>query len=262
MGLVAGTAHHTGAREEIAVRRDPRVRAYDQARRHSSRVRFYKRAIPIGTAAAVVILLAVTLLAPSGRLAGLSLGPISFSGTKITMERPRLTGFHKDTRPYEVTATTATQDVRKPQIIELNDMRARLVVDDHGTAARLEAATGVFDTQREQLELHQDVRVTTDSGHSARLKSASIDFKAGTVVSREPVSVTLTNGTVEAESLEIGDNGKVITFKGRVRTAFDASPMDAHSTGTVAIPSSSSAQDSIQPARALAPESQRMSLRP
>jgi lipopolysaccharide export system protein LptC len=128
---VAGTGQQTGARGQGAIGRDPRARAYEQARRHSARVRFYKRVIPIGTAVAVAALVAFALAAPSGP-GGLSLGPISFSGTKVTMESPKMTGFHKDKRPYEVTATSATQDVRKPNVIELNQMRGRLVVDDNG----------------------------------------------------------------------------------------------------------------------------------
>jgi lipopolysaccharide export system protein LptC len=258
---VAGTSQQMGARGRVAVARDPRARAYAQARRHSARVRFYKWAIPIGTTGAVAVLLVFALADPAGRLGGLSLGPLSFSGTKITMERPRLTGFHKDSRPYEVAATSATQDVRKPHLIELNEIKARLVVDDHGTAARLEAATGLFDTQREQLELRQDVRVTTDSGEAARLKSASIDFKGGTVISREPVAVTLTNGTIEAQGLEISDNGRVLTFTGRVRTVFEGTASDIPpSTSSVA--GSSMAQGRVQPARAGAPDIQPMSLRP
>lgn len=253
---MGGTRQRTGSRERVAVARDPRARAYDQARRHSARVRFYKRVIPLGTAAAVAILVAFTLTGSFGRLGGLTLGPISFSGTQVTMESPRLTGFHKDTRPYEVTATSATQDVRKPNVIKLNEMKGRLVVDDDGTAARLEAATGIFDTTKEHLDLSKDVRVTTDTGHEARLQSASIDFKAGTVISREPVTVTLTNGSVEAQGLEISDNGKVLTFTGRVRTVFEAS---SDRDGTAEKVAASSA---VQPARANVPEGKPMSIRP
>lgn len=252
---MAGTAQQTGAREQVAVRRDPRARAYDQARRHSARVRFYKRVIPVATAAAVAVLVAFTLMAPSSP-EGLSLGPISFSGTKVTMESPKMTGFHKDKRPYEVTATSATQDVRKPNVIELNQMRGRLVVDDHGTTARLEAATGIFDTTREHLDLRQDVRVTTDAGHEARLKSAAIDFKAGTVLSRDPVVVTLTEGAIEAQGLEITDNGRVLTFTGRVRAVFEAGADVRGTSGKVA------ESPAVQPARAVAPEGQPMSMRP
>lgn len=197
------------------------MRAYTQARRHSARVRLLRRVIPIGAALAIALVITFAWLNPFGRAGGVSMGPFSLSGTKITMEHPRLTGYRKDTRPYEVTATAALQDVRKPTLIELNEMKARVAMDDSGAMVRLEAATGVFDTQKEQLELRQDVRVRTDSGQSALLKSASIDFKAGTVASREPVTVTLTNGTIDADGLDVTENGKMVSFIGRVHAVFD-----------------------------------------
>ena len=199
-----------------------RSRAYEQARRHTRRVRLFKVAIPIGAAIGIGLVLAVTFLDPFGRMGGVSLGPISLSGTKITMESPRLTGHRKDSRPYEVTATVAIQDVRKPNVLELKDMRARFAADDSGRTTRLVADTGIFDTVKEQLELRQNVRVTTDDGQEARLLSASIDFKAGTVVSRERVTVKLPNGLVEGDALDVIDSGKVISFIGRVSAVFES----------------------------------------
>jgi lipopolysaccharide export system protein LptC len=216
-----GSARHTDAQDPVVTKHDPRARAYAQARRHSARVRFYKRVIPISTAGAVVLLLAYAMSGPT-QVGGLTLGPLNLSGTKITMERPRLTGFRTEGQPYEVTATSATQDVRKPHVVELQELKGRMVVDENGETARLEAVAGVFDSQKEHLTLQHDVRVTTDSGHEARLKSASIDFKAGTLMSRDPVTVKLTNGVVESDGLEIGDRGKVISFVGRVRTVFES----------------------------------------
>jgi lipopolysaccharide export system protein LptC len=204
--------------------RPARLRAHTDARRHSTRVRFFKRAIPLAAGGAGVLILVATFFNPFRSEEGLALGPLSVSGSKVTMESPRLTGYRsKDSRPYEVTASAATQDVRKPTVVELKDLRARIVTDEAGGAARLEAAAGVFDTQKEQLELRENVRITSDAGHDATLRSAAIDFKAGTVVSREPVSVRLTNGLVEADGMEITDGGKVMVFTGRVRTTFAGS---------------------------------------
>lgn len=200
--------------------------AYAAARRHSSRVRLLKWVIPVGAAVAVVGVLIIGIFDPFGRLRGLTLGPVSLSGTKVTMEQPKLTGFRKDAQPYEVTAVSAAQDVRKPTIIELKELRAKINLDKNGIA-RLEAANGFYDTQKEQLELQRDVRVRTDNGYDARLKSAFVDFKAGTVVSREPVQVDVNSGTVEADAMEVGDNGKHITFIGNVRTVFDSTQFGA-----------------------------------
>jgi len=111
--------------------------------------------------------------------------------------------------------------VRRPNLVELKDLKARLAMDDKGGVGRLEAVSGLFDTQKEHLDLRDDVRVRTETGQDVRLKSAAIDFKAGTVVSREPVTVSLANGLIEAEGIEVSDSGKVMVFTGRVRTTFE-----------------------------------------
>jgi lipopolysaccharide export system protein LptC len=195
---------------------------YAAAQRHSTRVRWLRRVIPLASGLAVALVVAFAWFNPFGRLgAGVTLGPVSVSGTKVVMENPRLSGYRNDTRPYEVTASAAMQDVRKPTIIEMKIIKARLATDDSGGVARLEAGNGVFDTQKEQLTLQDAIKVWTEKGQEARLRTAAVDFKAGTVVSREPVTVTIPNGSIEAEGVDIRDNGKVISFSGRVRAVFE-----------------------------------------
>jgi lipopolysaccharide export system protein LptC len=186
-------------------------------------VRFYKRAIPLGAVLGIFVIGLIAVLDPFRHVEGLTMGPVSVSGSQVTMESPRLTGFKNDSRPYEVTASAATQDVRKPNLVELKDIRARIVTDDQGSAARLEAAIGILDTQKEQMDLRGKVRVRTDGGQEVELRSASVDFKAGTVVSTEPVTVSLGSGLIRAEGLEVQENGKVLHFKGRVQTVFEGS---------------------------------------
>jgi lipopolysaccharide export system protein LptC len=198
-----------------------RSRAYGKARRHSLLVRVFRIAIPLGAAGAIGAVAVVAIFDPFGKIAGLSLGPVSLSGTKITMEKPKLTGYRKDNRGYEVTAVAAFQDIRKPTVVELKDMRGRMTMDESGSQAHLEAAFGIFDSQKEQLELQQEVYVRTDNNQQAWLKSARIDLKAGTLASKDPVRVGMPGTTIEADALDITDNGKVISFIGRVKTMFE-----------------------------------------
>ena len=123
---------------------------------------------------------------------------------------------------FTARAAAALQDIRKPTIIELKEMKARMTMDDQGAQAYLTAASGVFDSQKEQLELHQAVHVRTDNNQEAWLKSAKADFKAGTVSSREPVKVKMSSTTIEADTLDVTDNGRVISFVGRVRTVIES----------------------------------------
>jgi lipopolysaccharide export system protein LptC len=169
------------------------------------------------------------------------------------MESPKLTGYRNDSRPYEVTASQALQDVRKPNFVELKDMRARIVMDDKGGAARLQADTGVLDTQKERMELRDNVRVRTDGGQEVQLQSASVNFKAGTVVSNDPVTVNLGGtGVINATGIEVKDNGKVLHFKGRVSTVFESVPE---------APAQSAGQSAVQ-APSTGPQAQAIGTRP
>jgi len=214
--------------------RSARARDFSKARRHSRWVRFAKIAIPSGAVLGMAAVGLVAFLDPFRHVEGLTVGPIAVNGTNVTMESPKLTGFRNDNRPYEVTASAATQDVKNPTFVELKDLRARIVTDDKGGTARLEAAIGILNTQKEQMNLRQDVRVHTEAGQEVRLRSAFVDFKAGTVVSDEPVTVSLGNGIIEAAGLKVTDNGKVMQFKGRVRTTFEPSAASASSASTPA----------------------------
>lgn len=198
-----------------------RARGFASARRHSRFVKFAKLAIPLGSLLAVTLVVFYAYIDPFRHIPGLTIGKIGVSGTQVTMESPKLNGFRNDSRPYEVTASAATQDVLKPNFVELKDLRARVVTDDKGGAARLEAAFGVLNTEKEQMNLRQDVRVHTDAGQEVKMLSAFIDFKSGTVTSDEPVTVMLGNGVIEATGLDVTDNGKLLHFRGRVRAVFE-----------------------------------------
>jgi len=200
---------------------DAAARAYRAAVRHSARVRFLKKAIPIGSAVAIAIVVFIGIFDPFGRLGGLTLGPVSLSGTKITMAAPKLRGYRAGSRPYEMTAESASQDARKPNLVELNEIRGQVTLENDGRA-HIEATTGVYDSQSEKLELAGRVNVRTDTGYNAHLTTASVDFKAGKVTSTEPVTVDIGNGSIKADRLDIDDNGKHIVFEGRVRAIMDA----------------------------------------
>ncbi len=214
VGAAVGTGQMSEGRVDAT-----RARAHARARSHSAHVRTLRRVIPVAAGSAVLALLAVTLFNPfAASIPDVSMGPVSLSGSKVKMENPRLSGFRKGDRGYEVTANAAFQDVRKPSVIELQAMKGHLNTDDKGGLIHLEAAAGVFDSSRESLTLERDIRLWTDKDEEIRLKSAAVDFKAGSVRSSETVTVTVPSGTIVADTLEVVDSGHVISFVGNVHT--------------------------------------------
>jgi lipopolysaccharide export system protein LptC len=194
-----------------------RERAFERARRHSRRVRMLRIAIPVAIVTVLAGLTLLTWLDPLRVLVRLPIdsGKLVISGTKITMQAPKLSGYTRDSRWYEISALSAAQDVTKPDIIELQDVRAMIEADDKNTL-RLAAAAGMFDRKTAVLTLARDILLTSTGGYELRLTEAVIDTRSGEIVSDKPVELRMLQGTLNANRLEVVKVGEIIRFAGGV----------------------------------------------
>jgi lipopolysaccharide export system protein LptC len=192
-------------------------RAFHAARRHSRAVHILRIAVPAGVAVGIIIITLITYLNPLRMLAKLpiNLDNLVVSGTKVTMEGPRLTGFTHDARAYELTADTAAQDMTKPDIVELRNIRAKVEMQDK-SSMELTARSGIYDSKGETLRLEQNILLNSSTGYQGRLSEAMIDIRKGNVVSEHPVEVKLLQGTLNANRLDIVDSGDLVRFHGGV----------------------------------------------
>jgi lipopolysaccharide export system protein LptC len=192
-------------------------RAFHAARRHSRAVRILRIAVPAGVAVGIIIITLITYLNPLRMLAKLpiNLDNLVVSGTKVTMEGPRLTGFTHDARAYELTADTAAQDMTKPDFVELRNIRAKVEMQDK-SSINLSAVSGIYDSKGETLRLEQNILLNSSTGYQGRLSEAMIDIRKGNVVSEHPVEVKMLQGTLTANRLDIVDSGDLVRFHGGV----------------------------------------------
>ncbi len=192
-------------------------RVFRAAARHSRFVRLLRFAIPAGIAAVVAIILVATFFNPFRLIAAFPIDPgkISLSGTKIVMELPRLNGFTTDSRPYELTARAAAQDLTKPEVLELKDISAVVELKD-GQRVTIKSINGVYDTKGEMLRLNDHITLNSTSGYEGHLSEATVNVTSGNIVSESPVELKLPNGLLNANRLEVVDNGALILFGGGV----------------------------------------------
>jgi lipopolysaccharide export system protein LptC len=196
---------------------DHNDRAIRGARRHSRNVRFLRIFVPAGVIGGIALVSLVTYVS-SGKLSYKlpnDMGTIVVSGTKITMESPRLAGFTKDQRSYEVTAKGAAQDLAKPDFVELNDLRAKLAMQGNDTA-ELITVGGLYNTKTEILNLGPNILLRSTNGYEARLADAVVEVRKGNITSEKPVEVKMTRGTLNANRLEVINSGEIIRFEGGV----------------------------------------------
>ena len=192
-------------------------RAFRAARRHSRFVRVFRIAIPLIVTVSLAATVAVTYLNPLRMLTKLpvDLDKLVVSGTKITMENPRVAGFTKDGRAYDLVAMAAKQDLTKPDIVELVSLNAKLEMEDKSTL-QLVAEHGIYNAKAEMLELQRNI-VISNPGYEGRLEQATVNVRSGHVVSNEPVKLKMMQGTLDAKKLEISDAGTVVLFTGGVK---------------------------------------------
>jgi lipopolysaccharide export system protein LptC len=210
-------AYGTEPRETRAFKASHRAdhaRRFRVAVRHSRRVRLLRVGLPVAAVLGCLVIALVAWFNPLRMLAArlpISVGDVVVSGSKIKMENPKLSGFTRDKRRYDVTAGAASQDLLRPGIVELHDINALLEMQEK-TTMKMVAQDGVFDTKKEQLTLEHNIVVTSSKGDEGYFEEAVIDTKNGNVRSEKPVLLKMLNGTVKGNRFELTNSGDVIRF--------------------------------------------------
>ena len=201
--------------------RSDRVRAdaFRQARRHSRWVRFLRIALPFSAFLAVAATVLFLYFDPFRALpVNVDIGSLNLDGSKITMDRASLRGFKDGDLPFTINADKALQDVSTPYIVELEGLKSDITMPDR-TPAKIKADTGVYDSQKDVLNVKGNVDIRT-ARYTVLMRSGMIDFKTNRVVSKEPVKVRMVGGAIDADAMNVFDNGDRVQFDGHVRSVF------------------------------------------
>jgi lipopolysaccharide export system protein LptC len=209
-----------------------RVRARIDATRHSGHVKILRIVLIVFCCLGPIGVVLFSLYDPFRmKVSGVEVGRLGLEGTKITMSQPKMKGFRKDGRAYEIQANAGVQDVLNPTILELTGVDARIAMADRSNA-RVEAPSGTYESKAEWMDLRSNaqemVRITSDAGYSVIMSNTRMDFKSGTLTSDYPVEVHTKNGQINADSVQVKDNGRLMIFEKNVRTVFQGDDPQPH----------------------------------
>lgn len=156
----------------------------------------------------------------------IDIGNLVVSGTKITMQQPRIAGFTTDRRAYELTAQAAARDLLTPDVVELQGLHATMEMQNN-VSFKTTAHSGFYDTKSELLTLEENILVTTSSGYQAQMTQAVIDIRAGKIVSEKPVEVKSHEWLVKSNRMEVSDSGDVVRFDRGVSVTIEGESANA-----------------------------------
>lgn len=214
---IARSFEHVPAKGRGIVTAGDRTTDFRSARRHSVLVRLMRVGFPLASLALVAIY-AVTLMKSSGYGTGLpEVAVPRIIPEKLTMDNPRYEGFQPDGGRYLVKAQTAVQNLKSPNLIDLNVIEGDFWQADK-TKTTLLAARGTFDNKGNVLDLFESIDVASESGLKAKLTRATVHVKDAIVVSKEPVVVELPSGVVRSKEMTLRQKAKEVTFTGGVNT--------------------------------------------
>lgn len=202
-----------------------RAAEFHQAQHHSRRVRWLKFLLPSLAAVMAIGFFAYSYVSSPVKVA-VDIASSAISDGKLVMASPKLEGFTRDNLPYSMTASRALQNLDTTGVIELEDIDAKLPVDAKNTAT-IDAAKGVYDRDKNTLDISSDITVTTTDGMVAKLKSAFIDIGRGDLKTGDAVDIAMKGTNITADSMTILENGKVLVFEKRVRMQLDPGKIKA-----------------------------------
>lgn len=198
----------------------PRGDAVRDAERHSSRVRFMRRAIIAGCTIAISVIAIVAIFDPLHHLPhGISARDVGVTGTVVTMQSPKISGVRQDGGAYAIAAAEGIQDINKPNIMELHGLDVTMGMSDN-TTSHITADTGIYDGSEDTMNLAGHARIKNSSGYDLLMQRAVMNFKTGVLSSNERLSVLVSGGTVAADRLEITDGGHKVSFTGHIDSLF------------------------------------------
>lgn len=216
---------------------DPRRHAYGDAVRHSFRVRFLRRVLPSLALLIVALVAAIAWLDPLRLVRDFPLDmlKLSIKDNKLVMDAPKLSGFTKDGRGYNITARAAAQDLSKSNVIELDGIVAHFTLTSNGQT-ELTATKGIYDVKTDIVHLTEGIVIKSTAGYEGKLADALIEVKKGHVVTANPIDIIFNNGSLRADKMEIFENGARAIFEGGIVMHVKLPPPNAAATTANAEP--------------------------
>jgi lipopolysaccharide export system protein LptC len=201
--------------QPVARSRMPARRAGAMADRYSRRVLFLKRMLP---AVGLTLLLLVAVwprLHPLLQQVQFGFPAIDLrEARELRMVDPRYAGLDRYNRPYVITAAVGRQVPDRDDVMALEQPKA--VMTMHGGASVVvTAATGIYQSQAQLLDLFDDVTLIHENGTRFVTRRAHLNLSNNTAEGHDPVEGHGPSGDISGEGFQILSKGETIIFTGR-----------------------------------------------
>jgi len=209
---------------------------FGSADRYSRRVALLKRLLPATGLALLLLIMMWPRLAPMWDRMRLGFAAIDLrEARELRMVNPRYAGTDKLGRPFVVTAAVGRQVPDRQDLMSLEGPKAD--IKTHGGAdVQLTAATGIYQSQAQLLDMFGEVTITHQNGTRFVTDTAHADIAHNTAEGSDPVEGHGPSGDIKAQGFRILDKGDVIIFTGNADMVLRGSKPASEPAAPAALP--------------------------
>ncbi|MEM5581354.1 LPS export ABC transporter periplasmic protein LptC [Roseibium sp. AS2] len=183
------------------------------ARRHSVLVRVLRWVLPgIGL---LILAGMIGLVVLFNLLNSFGASNVMLTSEGLVMDQPELSG-HDGDRSYQVTARRAIQRLSDPRIIDLETIRADIVLGKD-QSAEIIALKGTYNNAAETLRLYEGIQIEWSEGYKVDLSEVGINLTNGAMTTTEPVSIRSDQGHVVAGKLDYDKAKGLVRFSDGIK---------------------------------------------
>ncbi|WFE89399.1 LPS export ABC transporter periplasmic protein LptC [Roseibium porphyridii] len=144
----------------------------------------------------------------------------------LVMDHPELSG-HDGERSYKVTASRAIQRLSDPRIIDLETIRADIVLSAD-ESAEIIALKGTYNNAAETLRLYEGIQLEWSEGYTVDLSEVQVDLNNGALSTSEPISIRSDQGHVVAGKLSYDQNKGLVRFSDGIKMTLNPAAEDGN----------------------------------
>src|SRR5713101_7320564 len=182
---------------------------------YSRRLALLKRVLPAVGVGLLLLVVVWPRLAPLWERMRLAFPAIDLrEARELRMINPRYAGSDRLGRPFVVTATVGRQVPNRQDLMSLEAPRAD-VKTHRGADIAVTAATGIYQSQAQLLDLFGEVTLVHQNGTRFVTDSARVDVANNAAEGSDPIAGEGPSGDIKADGFRILDRGDTIIFTGK-----------------------------------------------
>jgi lipopolysaccharide export system protein LptC len=201
--------------DEAKERRSKRQHFAAPGGSHDRLVSFLGKALPMGIGVLAAFMV-ITPLSPRGEISFLlDRNKVEVIDERLRVDNALYRGEDNQGRPFSLSAGEAVQRSSREGVVRMEDLLARVMLS--GGPARIEAALGAYDLEREVVQIDGPVTMESTDGYRMRVSGVSVDLRNKRMTGDGGVDGAVQAGTFSANRLEVDMEQRTVVLEGRAR---------------------------------------------